>query len=103
MTCASCVARVETTLRRLPGVAEVSVNLATDGVVVEGRSHLDERLLTGESRPVARQPGDRVSGCAVNGKGLLLVRTTAVGAAGLLSQIMVNGRLPQLGRFKPPP
>ena len=62
--------------------------LPTDGVVVEGRSHLDESLLTGEALPVARQPGDRVTGGAINGEGLLLVRTTAVGAASMLSQIV---------------
>ncbi|MES2716456.1 MAG: heavy metal translocating P-type ATPase [Pseudomonadota bacterium] len=62
--------------------------LPTDGTVLEGRSHLDESLLTGESLPVARQPGDRVTGGAINGEGLLLVRTTAVGAASMLSQIM---------------
>jgi P-type Cu+ transporter len=62
--------------------------LPTDGIVLEGRSHLDESLLTGESLPVARQPGDRVTGGAINGEGLLAVRTTAVGAASMLSQIM---------------
>ena len=62
--------------------------LPTDGVVVEGRSHLDESLLTGESLPVAREPGDRVTGGAINGEGLLLVRTTAVGKASMLSQIV---------------
>ncbi len=62
--------------------------LPTDGVVLEGRSHLDESLLTGESLPVARQPGDHVTGGAINGEGLLVVRTTAVGAASMLSQIM---------------
>ena len=44
-----------------------------DGRVLEGRSHVDESLLTGESLPVAKQPGDRVTGGAVNGEGLLLV------------------------------
>ncbi|OYT91649.1 MAG: copper-transporting ATPase, partial [Pseudomonas sp. PGPPP3] len=62
--------------------------LPTDGVVVEGRSHLDESLLTGESLPVARGPGDRVTGGAINGEGLLVVSTTAVGAASMLSQIV---------------
>ncbi|MBC7726500.1 MAG: heavy metal translocating P-type ATPase, partial [Microbacteriaceae bacterium] len=62
--------------------------LPTDGVVVEGRSHLDESLLTGESLPVAREPGDRVTGGAINGEGQLVVRTTAVGAASMLSQIV---------------
>lgn len=62
--------------------------LPTDGEVVEGRSHLDESLLTGESLPVARGPGDRVTGGAINAEGLLLVRTTAVGGASMLSQIV---------------
>ena len=45
-------------------------------------------MLTGESLPVARQIGDFVTGGAINGEGLLLVRTTAVGAASMLSQIV---------------
>jgi Cu+-exporting ATPase len=59
-----------------------------DGRVREGRSHLDEALLTGESLPVARQAGDSVSGGAVNGEGLLLVEATAVGAATMLARII---------------
>lgn len=62
--------------------------VAADGKVEEGRSHQDESLLTGESLPVAKEPGDRVTGGAVNADGLLLVRVTAVGAATLLSQII---------------
>jgi Cu+-exporting ATPase len=62
--------------------------LPTDGVVLAGRSHLDESLLTGESLPVARGPGDAVTGGAINGEGRLVVRTTAVGTASMLSQIV---------------
>ena len=62
--------------------------VAADGKVEEGRSHQDESLLTGESLPVAKEPGDRVTAGAVNADGLLLVRVTAVGAATLLSQII---------------
>ncbi len=62
--------------------------LPTDGVVIEGRSHVDESLLTGESLPVARGPDDRVTGGAINGEGLLVVRTTAVGDASMLSRIV---------------
>ena len=51
-----------------------------DGELLEGRTHVDESLLTGESLPVARAPGDRLTGGAVNGEGALLLRTTAVGA-----------------------
>ena len=59
-----------------------------DGLVEEGRSHLDESLLTGESLPVAKGPGARVAGGAVNADGLLLVRASAVGAATMLSRII---------------
>jgi Cu+-exporting ATPase len=59
-----------------------------DGVVVEGASHLDESLLTGESLPVPRQAGDRVIGGAINGEGVLVVRATAVGGAGMLARIV---------------
>ncbi|MBK6863023.1 MAG: copper-translocating P-type ATPase [Ideonella sp.] len=62
--------------------------LPVDGVLLEGRSHVDESLLTGESLPVAKAPGDRVTGGAVNGEGLLLVRTTAVGAETALARIV---------------
>ncbi len=62
--------------------------LAADGVVEEGRSHLDESLLTGESLPVAKEPGAQVAGGAVNADGLLLVRATAVGGATMLERII---------------
>jgi Cu+-exporting ATPase len=59
-----------------------------DGRIVEGASHLDEALLTGESLPVAKGQGDRVTGGAVNGEGLLLVEATAVGADSMLARII---------------
>ncbi len=59
-----------------------------DGVVEEGRSHADESLLTGESLPVAKQPGERITGGALNAEGLLLVRTQAVGAESTLARIV---------------
>ena len=59
-----------------------------DGRVVEGSSHLDESLLTGESLPVTKGAGDRVTGGAVNGEGLLLVEATAVGADSMLARII---------------
>jgi Cu+-exporting ATPase len=59
-----------------------------DGKVVEGASHLDESLLTGESLPVTKRAGDRVTGGAVNAEGLLVVEASAVGAATMLSQII---------------
>jgi Cu+-exporting ATPase len=59
-----------------------------DGMVLDGSSHLDESLLTGESLPVARRDGDKVLGGAVNGEGLLLVEATRVGADTMLAQII---------------
>ncbi len=59
-----------------------------DGVVLEGVSEVDESLITGESLPVAKHEGDRVTGGAVNGEGLLLVKTTAVGAESTLARIV---------------
>ena len=59
-----------------------------DGRIVEGSSHLDESLLTGESLPVARTVGGMVAGGAVNAEGALLLEATAVGAQTMLSQII---------------
>ena len=62
--------------------------IAVDGVVRQGRSHVDEALLTGESRPVSKTVGDRVTGGAINFDGLLQVETLAVGADTMLSRII---------------
>lgn len=59
-----------------------------DGIVQDGESEADESLLTGESRLVPKSPGDRVTGGAVNGGGLLLVQATALGAESTLSRII---------------
>jgi Cu+-exporting ATPase len=61
--------------------------VATDGVVVEGRSAVDQALLTGESVPVEKEPGDEVAGATVNAGGRLVVRATRVGADTALAQI----------------
>jgi P-type Cu+ transporter len=62
--------------------------LPADGVVQEGVSHVDESLVTGESLPLAKQARDAVTGGAINGEGLLLVRTTSVGAESTLARIV---------------
>ncbi len=62
--------------------------VAVDGEVVEGRSHVDESLITGESLPVAKEAGQRVTGGAINAEGLLTVRTTAIGAETTLARII---------------
>ncbi|MGY2290613.1 heavy metal translocating P-type ATPase [Pseudomonas sp. SDO528_S397] len=59
-----------------------------DGEVIEGQSHADEALISGESLPVPKQPGDTVTGGAINGEGRLLVRTRALGAESVLARII---------------
>lgn len=59
-----------------------------DGEVVEGQSHADEALISGESLPAPKQPGDNVTGGAINGEGRLLVRTLALGAESVLARII---------------
>lgn len=59
-----------------------------DGLIVEGSSQLDESLITGESLPVERTVGDRVTGASVNGSGLLRVEATTVGTESTLARII---------------
>ncbi|HMJ97157.1 MAG TPA: heavy metal translocating P-type ATPase, partial [Thermoleophilaceae bacterium] len=61
--------------------------VATDGVVDEGASAVDQSVLTGESVPVEKQPGDELVGASVNAGGRLVVRATKVGADTVLAQI----------------
>jgi Cu+-exporting ATPase len=61
--------------------------VATDGVVEEGASAVDQSLLTGESVPVEKGPGDEIVGAGVNVGGRLVVRATKVGADTALAQI----------------
>jgi Cu+-exporting ATPase len=91
------VRREDGTEVELP-VAQVSVGdtvvvrpgerVPVDGTVREGASHVDESLITGESLPVAKREGDAVTGGAVNGEGLLVVTTRAVGAESVLARIV---------------
>ena len=61
--------------------------VATDGVVEDGSSAVDQSLLTGESLPVEKHPGDDVAGASVNAGGRIVVRATKVGADTALAQI----------------
>jgi P-type Cu+ transporter len=60
----------------------------TDGEVLEGRSFVDESMVTGESMPVAKAPGDKLIGGTVNGTGSLVMRADKVGADSLLARIV---------------
>jgi Cu+-exporting ATPase len=59
-----------------------------DGIVVEGRSAVDESMITGESIPVEKTEGDRLIGATVNGTGALVMKAERVGADTLLAQIV---------------
>jgi Cd2+/Zn2+-exporting ATPase len=75
-------------------------SLATDGVIVEGRTSLDEAAVTGESVPVDKGPGDKVFAASVNGQGLITVEATAAFADNTLSKIihLVEAAQEQKGR-----
>ncbi|MHB8568482.1 MAG: heavy metal translocating P-type ATPase [Nitrososphaerales archaeon] len=60
----------------------------TDGMVIEGNSSVDEKLLTGESIPLEKTKGSQVIGATINGTGTLKVRVTRVGADTTLSKIV---------------
>jgi Cu+-exporting ATPase len=75
----------------LPGdvvVVRPGEKVATDGVITEGASAVDEAMLTGESLPVAKKPGDPVFGATLNKTGSFRFRVTKVGADTMLSQIV---------------
>ena len=69
-------------------VVKPGERFALDGLVHEGATQVDESMLTGESLPVAKEAGSRVTGGAINGEGRVLVRVTAVGAQTMLSHII---------------
>ncbi|WP_433190389.1 heavy metal translocating P-type ATPase [Actinoallomurus sp. CA-150999] len=74
--------------------------IATDGVIVEGGSALDTRLLTGEAVPAECGPGDTVTGGATNVGGALVIRATAVGADTRLAKITALVEEAQLGKAR---
>ena len=62
--------------------------IPTDGVVVEGRSSVDEKMITGESMPVEKSTGDEVIGATINKTGVIKLRASKVGADTALAQIV---------------
>ena len=79
---------VESVLRDAVVVVRPGERLPVDGVILEGTSQLDESMLTGESMPVTKQPGDEVTGASVNGAGMLRISATNVGTESTLSRII---------------
>ena len=90
-------------VRRSDGDIDVSLNqvrvgdqvvvrpgerVPVDGVIVQGATHMDESVLTGESLPVSKQEGDRVTGGAINQDGVVVIHTDAVGRESTLSRII---------------
>lgn len=63
-------------------------SIPADGEIVEGESSVNEAMITGESAPVEKQPGDSVIGGTINGDGSLRVRVTATGDETALAGIM---------------
>lgn len=62
--------------------------IPVDGVITEGKTHIDEKVVTGESFPVSREVGDQVIGATVNQEGLIRFKATKVGKETLLYQIV---------------
>jgi len=72
--------------------------IPVDGEVLEGRSNVDESMVSGEPVPVEKKPGDRVTGATVNGQGSLLMKAERVGQDTLLAQIVRMVREAQRSR-----
>ena len=62
--------------------------IPVDGVVIDGRSNVDESMITGESLPVEKQAGDKVVGATINKQGLLKFEATQIGKNTVLAQIV---------------
>ncbi len=75
--------RIGDRLRLRPGDS-----VPVDGIVLEGRSAIDESMVTGESMPVEKEPGAKVIGGTINGTGALVMRAERIGADTMLSRIV---------------
>lgn len=62
--------------------------IPVDGMIVEGTSHVDESMLTGENLPVIKQPRDHATSGSINADGLLVIKTTAIGTETALARII---------------
>ena len=66
---------------------QVGENIPADGVIIRGDSRINESLLTGESKPVAKQVGDEVIGGSTNGEGVLYIEVKELGEKSYISQV----------------
>lgn len=85
-------------------IVRPSERIPVDAIILEGNSHVDESLMTGESNPVHKKVGDRVIGGSVNSDGLLIIQTIAIGAETTLSRIIrlvedAQGAKPEIQRL----
>ena len=82
----------EVAVRQLRVGDEVEIRpgerIPMDGIVIEGATHADESMLTGESLPVSKAVGARLIGGSVNGAGLVVARASAIGAETVLARII---------------
>lgn len=90
---------LDETLRVRPGE-----KIPLDGVVLEGSSHVDESMLTGEPMPVGKEAESEVVGGTINGSGTFLMRTTHIGRETVLAQIIdmvrkAQASKPEIGRL----
>ncbi len=98
--------KIDTTLIQKGDILKVypGEKIPTDGVVVDGHSAVDESMVTGESVPVEKKPGDEVIGGTINLEGVLKVRATRVGRDTFVAQIVkfveeAIGRKPPIQRL----
>ncbi|CAA0805779.1 Probable copper-transporting ATPase HMA5 [Striga hermonthica] len=80
-------------LKIVPGT-----KVPVDGVVIDGQSHVNESMITGEALPVAKRPGDKVIGGTMNENGCIRVRATHIGSETALSQIVELVEAAQLAK-----
>jgi len=69
-------------------VIKPGAKVPVDGMIIQGQSYIDEALVTGESKPVKKQTGDKIIGSTINKQGLLVMKATGVGEKTMLAQIV---------------